>query len=83
MTNRERKSNYIEDLKIANKMTSLFKHLHKGEKQSKRSKTSVLNENGEAPQCSCTIDECTNMESSLPQNHLEHTTSASVHKKKT
>ena len=38
--------------------------------------------NGEAPQCSCSIEECTNMESSLPQNHLEHATSASVHKAK-
>ena len=82
MTNRERKSNYIEDLKIANKMTSLYKHLPKGRKAIERSEKSVLNENGEAPQCSCTIKECTNMEYSLPQNHLEHTTSASVHKTK-
>ena len=27
-------------------------------------------------------EECTNMESSLPQNHLEHATIASVHKEK-
>ena len=46
-----------------------------------RSKPKVLN-NGEAPQCSCTVEECTNMESSLPQNHLEHTTNARVHKTK-
>ena len=54
----------------------------KGDRQSKRSKTRVLNKNGEAPQCSCTIEEFTNMESSLPQNHMEHTTSAWVHRTK-
>ena len=58
------------------------RHLHKEEKQSKRSKARVLNKNGEAPQCSCNIEECTNMESSLPKNHLEHATSASVQKAK-
>ena len=57
------------------------KHLHKGEKQSRRSKARVL-KNGEAPQCSCTIEECTNMESLLPQNHLEHSPSARVERNK-
>ena len=44
--------------------------------------TSVLNKNGEAPQCSCTIVKCTIMESSLPQNYLGHSTSARVHNAK-
>src|SRR5664279_330655 len=76
ITNIWRKSTYIEDPKIAKKMTILFKTTPKGRKQSKRSEEIVLNKTGGAPQCSCTIGECTNMESSLPQNHLEHTTSA-------
>ena len=83
ITNIWRKSTYIEDPKIAKKMTIPFKKpLTKERKQSKRSEERVLNKTGGAPQCSCTIGECTNMESSLPQNHLEHTTSARVYKTK-
>ena len=77
-----RKSNYIEDPKIANKMRTHSKHLHKGERQTRRSEKRVLNKNGEAPQCLYTIEECTNMESLLPHNHLEHTKSARVQKLK-
>ena len=48
LTNNKRKSNYIEDPKIA-KGGNHSKHLHKGEKQSRRSKTRVLNKMKKLP----------------------------------